>query len=151
MQFTLAQLRKLIMPYSFDEVLDLSNDLDGFEDIISVKPCKVHTIIKERGIDTYACIFDISVDIIMQDAVSLKEIPYHIETKAEEIFSTDDTIEDVFLIDGQTLDTKEAIVTNILINKPMIVSKEEFEFDEQADQDDEEYINPAFASLKDLL
>lgn len=152
MQFTLAQLRKLSMPYSFDESLDLSSELNGFEDIMSSKPCNVHTTIKERGLDTYLCSFEISIDVLMQDAVTLEVIPYHIETKAEEIFSTDDSIEDVFLIEGQSLNTKEAIVTNILIAKPMAVTKEEDTFSEvEEDDEPEEYVNPAFALLKDLL
>ena len=91
----------------------------------------------------------------MEDSISLKEIPYLIETTAEEIFSTDASMEDVFVIDGITIDTKEAILTNILINKPMSVTNEEFESDFDEDEDveevSEEYINPAFASLKDLL
>ena len=153
MRFTLAQLRKFVMPYTYDESLDLSEELDGFEDIISSKTCKVHTVIKERGIDTYLFTFNISIECIMQDSVSLEAIPYLIETTAEEIFSTDDSIEDVFLIDGITIDTREAILTNILINKPMSVTTEEFEFEEEDFEEEttEEYINPAFASLKDLL
>ncbi len=149
MQFTLAQLRKFRMPYSFDEYLDLSDELNGFEDIISSKPCEVHTTIKERGVDTYVCIFNIRIDIIMQDSVSLKEIPYTIETTAEEIFTTDSQIEDAFLIDGQSFNTKEAIVTNILIHKPMSITNEDFESD--IEEEEVEKINPAFASLKDLL
>ena len=121
--------------------------------IFSSKTCKVHTVIKERGIDTYLFTFDISIECIMQDSVSLEAIPYLIETTAEEIFSTDDSIEDVFLIDGITIDTREAILTNILINKPMSVTNEEFESEEEEFEEEttEEYINPAFASLKDLL
>ena len=153
MRFTLAQLRKISMPYSFDESLDLSEELDGHEDIISTGPCHVHTVIKERGIDTYLCIFNINIKLTLEDSVSLEEVPYLIETTAEEIFSTSDEIEDVFLIDGQTLDTKEAILTNILIAKPMSFTNEEFESDieEESIESEDEYINPAFASLKDLL
>ena len=153
MKFTLAQLRKFSMPYSYDEELDLSDELTGFEDIISAGLCKVHTVIKERGVDTFLCIFDIHIELIMEDSVSLKEIPYVIETAAEEIFTTDTEIEDAFIIDGITLDTKEAILTNVLINKPMSVTNEDFEDDDTDDgsASEEEYINPAFASLKDLL
>ena len=149
MQFTLAQLRKFSMPYSFDESMDLSDELTGFEDIISSRPCEVHTVIKERGLDTYLCSFVIRIELIMEDSVSLKEIPYRIETSAEEIFTTDSSIEDAFLIDGQTLDTKESVLTNILIHKPMSVTEEEFLSD--IEEEPEEKINPAFASLKDLL
>lgn len=150
MQFALAQLRKLAMPYSYDESLDLSDELDGFEDIISSKPCEVHTVIKERGIDTYLCIFNIRIELMIEDSVSLNAIPYVIETTAEEIFTTDPENEDYFLIEGQTLNTKEAILTNILINKPMSVTDEEFESDIE-EEEEVEKINPAFASLKDLL
>ena len=152
MKFTLAQLRKYSMPYSFDESLDLSEELNGFEDIISAGPCNVHTVIRERGIDTYLLSFNIKVELKMQDAVTLEEIPYVIETAAEEIFTTDEEIEDAFIIDGITIDTKEAILTNILINKPMSVSDSDF-IDESEDfeESEEDNINPAFASLKDLL
>ena len=34
MRFTLAQLKKLSMPYNYSETLDLSSDLNGLEDII---------------------------------------------------------------------------------------------------------------------
>lgn len=152
MRFALAQLRKMAMPYSFDESMDLSNELNGFEDIISSKPCEVHATIKERGIDTYLLSFDFKIELIMEDAVSLEPVSYVIESTAEEIFTTDSEMEDVFLIDGQTLDTKEAVLTNILIQKPMSVTNEEFESDiEEESPSEEEKINPAFASLKDLL
>ena len=41
------------MPYSFDEELNLDDELQGFEDIIRLSPCKVSTTIKERGEETY--------------------------------------------------------------------------------------------------
>lgn len=153
MRFTLAQLRKLRMPHHFEEELDLSEDLNGFEDIISVQNCKVLGEIRERGIDTYMIKFEINTDLIMRCAVTLTEVPYHIETIAEEVFSNDETIEEAFSIEGQTVDTKEAVLTNILIAKPMTIVAEgvEFESDEVVDEEPEEKINPAFASLKDLL
>ncbi len=149
MQFALAQLRKLKMPYSIEEELDLSEELDGFEDILSSEPCQVKMVIKERGIDTYSIEFDIHIRLWLEDAVSLKSIPYTIETTAEEIFTVDSSIEDAFVITGQTLDTKEAIITNILIQKPMAITEENFESDDS--EEPTEKINPAFASLKDLL
>jgi uncharacterized metal-binding protein YceD (DUF177 family) len=90
----------------------------------------------------------------MEDSVSLKEISYIIEADAEEIYTTDDLIEDGFVIEGQTVDTKEAVLTNVLIAKPMSYTLEEdysFDNEEEIEEEEEEYINPAFASLKDLL
>lgn len=154
MRFTLAQLRKLQMPYKVFEKLDLSADLDNFEDIIRTSNVEVNYEIRERGLDTYLVTFNFKVELIMQCSISLKEVSVTIEENAEELFSTDDSLEDVFLIEGQTLDTYEAVLTNVLINKPMTVVAEgvDFESDEEPEEDtQEEKINPAFAKLKDLL
>ena len=152
MRFTLAQLKKTQMPYSYDETIDLSNELDGLEDIVSVSPCVVKSTIKDRGDETYKVSFHINVNLVLEDSVTLKHFDYLIDVDAEEIFSSDESNEDAFVIDGITLDTKEAIVANILINKPMTTTSAEFESDEvEVEDSKEENINPAFASLKDLL
>lgn len=148
MRFTLAQLKKLKFPYSYDETMDLSEDLNGLEDIIEASPCNIHSIIKDRGDGSYKISFNIKIDLTIEDSINLKHLKFPIDIDAEEIFSTDDSNDDAFLIDGITLDTKEAIITNILINKPMATSDDEFQ--DEIDEE-EEKINPAFASLKDLL
>ncbi len=151
MRFTLAQLRKYAMPYSYEETLDLSSDLDGLEDIVKSSPCNVKATIYDRGDETYKVEFNISITLTLEDAVTLKHFDFPVDIDAEEIFSTDEANEDAFLIEGVTLDTKEAIVANILINKPMSTSSEDYEEDIEDEEESEEKINPAFASLKDLL
>ena len=154
MKLTLAQLRKLQMPYRYSEELDLKEELVDFEDIIDTSLVHVDYEIRERGIDTYLVEFKYEVTLTMQCSITLNEVEYVISEEGSEIFSTTDEVEDVFLIEGQTLDTKEAILTNVLINKPMTVSTEGAEFisDEEPEEDiEEEKINPAFAGLKDLL
>ena len=150
MRFTLAQLRKFNMPYEYDEQIDLKSDLVGLEDIVDSSICNVHSVIKDRGDGSFKINFKINLTLTLEDAVSLSHIEFPIDIDAEEIFSDDESIEDAFLIEGITLDTKEAILANILINKPMTTSNEDFnqEIDEE---EPEEKINPAFASLKDLL
>ena len=154
MKLTLAQLRKLQMPYRYSEELDLKEELVDFEDIIDTSLVHVDYEIRERGIDTYLVEFRYEVTLTMQCSITLNEVEYVISEEGSEIFSTTDEVEDVFLIEGQTLDTKEAILTNVLINKPMTVSTEGAEFisDEEPEEDiEEEQINPAFAGLKNLL
>ena len=154
MKLTLAQLRKLQMPYRYSEELDLKDELVDFEDIIDTSLVHVDYEIRERGIDTYLVEFKYEVTLTMQCSITLEEVDYVISEEGSEIFSTTDEMEDVFLIEGQTLDTKEAILTNVLINKPMTVSTEGAEFisDEEPEEDiEEEQINPAFAGLKNLL
>ncbi len=150
MRFTLAQLKKYIMPYSYEETLDLSSDREGLEDIVKSSPCVIKSTIYDRGDDTYKVSFNIKITLTLEDSITLKHFDFPIDVDAEEIFSTDEANEDAFLISGITLDTKEAIIANILINKPMTTSSEEFESEIEEDEP-EEKINPAFASLKDLL
>ena len=150
MKFTLAQLRNKKFPFTYEEELDLKEDLLGFEDVLDASMCHIKTTIHERGEETYLCNFNINIDLTLKDSISLEEVPYKIETSAEEIFSTDKEIEDAIMIEGITLDTKEAILTAILIAKPMSYSKETFE-DDIEEEVEEEKINPAFAGLKDLL
>ena len=152
MQLTLAQLRKVTFPYTVDEDLDLTKELNGFEDIISISLVHVHSVVRERGIDTYEISFHITCELTLEDSVSLEPIVYPVDTKADEIFTTDSELEDVFLIDGITLNTKEAVITNILCEKPMSYTLCEFESDPEPDMEEEKSdINPAFAALKDLM
>lgn len=154
MKLSLAQLRKLNMPYSCSEDLDVSSNLNGFEDIIRASKAHVDYVIKNRGDDTYLVCFSITIDLVMECCITLQEVFYQIQTSAEEIFTTDETIEDANYIEQETLDTKEAVLMNILIAKPMKVVAEgvSFESDEPQDESkDETGIHPAFAKLKDLL
>ncbi len=151
MRLTLAQLHKLSMPYKITENLDLSEELTGFEDIKSLSEVLVEYEIHERGLDTYWISFRFKVDLVMQCAITLQDVPYTISAEAEEIFTTDDTIEDSFIIADQTLDTKEAVLTNVLIHKPMTVYADGVSFEEDSFEDEDDGINPAFAKLKDLL
>lgn len=153
MRLTLAQLRKLSMPYHISEELDLSKELSGFEDIRSVDVARVDYVICERGLDTYYVTFSFEVKLVMQCAVSLQDVPYTILASAEEVFTTDDQIEDAFIIDDQTLDTKEAVLTNVLIHKPMTIIAEGVSFEDDIEEEDskDDGVNPAFAKLKDLL
>ena len=119
MKFALAQLTKLSFPYEFEEELDLSLELDGFEDIISSSKAKVKSIINQYSQEEYLFDFDIDVDLVVEDSISLKPINLNIKTKGRELFSNNPEREDAFEIIGNTLDTKEAIIMLILSEKPM--------------------------------
>lgn len=148
MKLTLGQLLKLKFPYKVSEELDLSADLNGLEDIISSSPASVDYEFSRIDNDTYLVHMEIEIDLVLEGPVSLKGYPKHFKVESSEIFSKYEYNDDSFLIEGQTLDTKEAVIMNILLNKPMKIDDEEFE-DEISDE--EEYVNPAFANLKDLL
>ena len=152
MKFTIAQLRKLSMPYQFSEDIDLSSDLNGLEDILKVLSTHVTETIYNRGDDSYRIDFSIDCNLVLSDSITLEEIEYPIKVSASEVFSTNEDEDDAFLIEGITLDTKEAIITNILCNKTMSITNSDIEInDVEEDSKEDDHVNPAFASLKDLL
>lgn len=151
MKWALAQLNKISMPYTFEESLDL-NELIGFENIKSINDVKIKTTIREYGDDTYQCEFIISLNMGLEDSVSLDVIDYKIETEATELYTTNNEIVDATIIETNTLDTKEAIIAAILSEKPVSISNHDYVDDSVDDiEDEDDKINPAFASLKDLL
>ncbi|MBR6072506.1 MAG: hypothetical protein IKP77_06740 [Acholeplasmatales bacterium] len=152
MKWALAQLNKISMPYTFEESLDLS-ELIGFENIKTIDDVLIKTTIREYGEDTYQCNFVISLNMGLEDSVSLEIIDYKIETEATELYTTNQEIADATIIETNTLDTKEAIIAAILSEKPVSISNHDYVDDSVDDIEDseEDKINPAFASLKDLL
>lgn len=157
MRITLAQLKKYALPYKFSEDLDLSEDLNDFEDILSSTPVHINGVISEAGFNKYEVVLELSVVLTLQCAITLEEVPYKIETKTTEIYaySEESTMSsDYFPFDGVTLDIKEAVLTSIICQKPMRIVKEGATFKNEgsvAPKEEKEKINPAFASLKDLL
>jgi len=156
MRLALAQLRKLRFPYEMEEDMDLSEDLNGYEDIRESGIAHITYKITMLDTDKYLIHMNINIDLVLESAISLKPINKSIHAESDEVYMQDPPFEsDINPFDGQTLDTKEAIITNILCEKPMrsILEGEEFESgDDVLDQEeDPNKINPAFASLADLL
>lgn len=152
MRFTLAQLNKLQLPYEFIDDVDLKDDLIGLEGILDIKSLNVKGKIKSEFNGIYKIGFDLQCVLVLECAISLKPVEYEIETSFDEEFSLNEN-DDCFLINGQTLDTKEAIITNLLINKPVRVIADGESFDDEDDHFEEEETpsNNPFKSLKDLL
>ena len=148
-KWALAQLNKIQMPYTYDEELDLS-ELVGFENIKKIDNAFVKTTIKEYGEDSYQLEFDIKCNMVLEDSVSLEDIDYNIDIKSSELYSVDPNADDATIIETNTLDTKEAIIQAILSEKPVSISNHEYVEDIEEDDEDDN-INSAFASLKDLL
>lgn len=153
MLFTLAQLRKLPMPYKFQDDINIKDDLVGVEGILDIQNLIINGTISLIDDDSYKIAFNLKCTLVLESAISLKEIPYELDIDFTEYFSKEDDDES-FMINGQTLDTKEAIITNILINKPVNISGSDevfYDEDDTFEDDEEDNINEAFKSLKDLL
>lgn len=158
MRYTLAQLRKMRFPHSEVCTYDLTEELNGFEDIVSSGQASVKEVINYIGADSYEVHFDIEIDLEVECAITLEILPCKLRTKAVEFYTFDkETYDngDFIYIEGQTLETKDEVLTQILIDKPVRTIKEGAEYieeeDEEEDSEFDSSINPAFAALKDLL
>lgn len=147
MKLTLAQLKKLKFPYSCNEEINLEEDLKGFENIIDLSTAKIDYKIYERGEETYLLEFNIKVTLKLYDSITLATSDFNLDINYNELYSKDESL-DASIIENDTLDTKEAIIEAILINKPMNYSDSEFE---SQDENEDDGINPAFARLKDMI
>ena len=155
MRYTLAQLRKMKFPHSENNVYDLSRELDGLEDIVKTGECKTKEVINFIGADSYEVMLDIEIDLVLECSITLKHLPYKLQTKAVEFYTFDKETSDngdFIFLDGQTLDTKDEIISEILIEKPMVSHDDGAVFEEDLEEETEDDgVNPAFAGLKDLL
>lgn len=154
MRYTLAQLRKMHLPHREVCEYDFNEELNGFEDVKTSEKAIVVETIANIGPDSYKVDFDIEINLMLECAVTLEVLPYKINAKASEYYTFDkDTYDngDFIMVEGQTLDTREEVLSEILIEKPMKFVKEGIVFEDELEEEPEEKINPAFAALKDLL
>ncbi|MGL4949505.1 MAG: YceD family protein [Anaeroplasmataceae bacterium] len=153
MKFSFAQLRKLKMPHLFEEKLDLSNELNDFEDIKKINNVNVKYELNELTIGKYLLKMNIKCNLILECSISLDEISYDVDVDVVEQYSSDDKDTDCFKIEGQTLDTLDAVITNIIIAKPMKVTREGVVYNSPIEDfvEEEKKVNPAFKDLKDFL
>ena len=150
MKWAVAQLKKLKKPYAFEYNFDLMSALTNSGDIIACNSCHGEGVMHEYQIDDYQFDLVINAELIMQCAVSLEEVlvPLKFETSVRFTYDDDDS-SDNYLIDKETVDLDEAVLSEIILNVPYRVVKEGYE-NLFTDEVEEEPINPSFQILKDL-
>ena len=150
MKWSIQQLQKLKKPFKFDFELDLSSLLGSLSDVNRLGECKVSGICREIHDDTYEFAFDINATLFLECSVTLEEIPYSLSSSVIETFGYNQEYSlDINLIEKNTIDLTDVVLTEIIVSKPMKIVKEGYE--EYFSEEPESKINPAFAGLKDLI
>lgn len=150
MKWAVPELRRINKPITFDEVLNLENDIVGYNGCKAISPVSVAG--EGHEFEEGRFIFDMKIkcSLTLTCAITLEDIEYPMEIEAKEIFAfSNEEDEDLYLIQGQTIDLTTAIITNIIVNTPIKVVKEGAQLEN--DFEEEEKINPAFASLAEYL
>ena len=146
MKWTLGQLAKIEKPIIVNYELNLSEYLDKMPDVKAISMVKISGEGYELGFDEYVFSLDVKCDLTMVCAISLEDVIYPLEFHTDEIFKTENNDGDDVNLVTNVIDLDQVILSNIFMRIPMKVVKEGATFKEE--EKEEEYINPAFANLK---
>lgn len=125
MKWSLQQLQKYSSkPLSFDDVIDFQHYAKDVSDIIEIKPVHVTGEITVIKYGTYKIRYNVDALLILECALTLEPVEYHFEKEYVEVFSTEPTEED-FLIEKNTIDLDNAVWSNIIIDKPLVVTRDD--------------------------
>ena len=123
MKWSLQQLLKISkFPHQFEETLDLSAEIEGIEDIYEIGPVNITGRINRIGDETYQFTYKLSVKLVLQCALTLDPVDYLFEEDYDEIYSTTER-DEYILIEKNTIDTKVMAWSNIIIDKPINVTR----------------------------
>lgn len=152
MKYTILELKKLNLPLNEVNEFDFSEELNGFEDILSSSKATVEETLSKVDDTFYHLKAHIRIDLVLESAITLEKVPYAIDTILNVDYTTlqNVTDEDAIIVENNTIDTYDAILTEILCQKPMTARNEGEEFESDLEEE-EDKINPAFASLADFL
>ena len=77
MKWSLQQLLKIQkFPYSFEETLDLSAEIEEIEDIYEIGPVNITGSINRIGDETYQFTYKLSVKLVLQSFISTTISPH---------------------------------------------------------------------------
>ena len=123
MKWSLQQLLKINkFPHYFEETLDLSKGIEDIEDIYEIGPVNITGSINRLDDETYQFTYKLSVKLVLQCALTLDPVEYLFEEDYDEIYSTQES-DDYILIEKNTIDTYQMAWSNIIIDKPINVTR----------------------------
>lgn len=131
MKWSLQQLQKIYnSPWVIDEVIDYFDYLEELKandsDILDVKPVNVHISIYKLDMDTFKFDLHIQASLQIACALTLEPVPYDMDFEVSETYSTDpEDDDDLYPIEGNTIDSKKMVWANILSNVPIRVVRDD--------------------------
>ncbi len=123
MKWSLQQLHKIqSFPYNFEETLDLSSEIDEIEDIYEIGSVNITGKIYRVDDESYRFVYNVKTTLVLQCALTLDPVNYEFSEDYDEIYSTFPS-DDSILIEKNTIDTYVMAWSNIIIDKPINVTK----------------------------
>ena len=125
MKWSLQQLKKInSFPHAFSTTFDLSALVEVKEDVYGVNPVNVFGNITRIDDETYQFDFNIDCVLSMACSLTLDPVDYHMNEDFSEVYSTKDN-EDWYKIEKNTIDLFEMVWSNVIMNLPIRVVRED--------------------------
>jgi uncharacterized metal-binding protein YceD (DUF177 family) len=102
--------------------MDLSEEIEEIEDIYEIGPVNITGSINRLDDETYQFIYRIQVKLVLQCALTLDPVEYLFDEEYDEIYSTTEN-DEYILIEKNTIDTYQMAWSNIIIDKPINVTR----------------------------
>ena len=128
MKFSVQQLQKINpSPLKVSEQIDYRDFLDGLtsSDILDIALVDVDISISKLDMNTFQFDYVIHADLGLACALTLERVPYVMDLNVSETYSTLPDSDDVYPIEGNTIDTKEVVWSQILMNIPIRVVRDD--------------------------
>ncbi len=128
MKFSVQQLQKInVAPQKVHEQIDYRDFLDGLSssDIIDIALVDVDISISKLDMNTFQFDYVIHADLGLACALTLERVPYVMDLNVSETYSTEADDDDIYPIEGNTIDTKEIVWIQILMNIPIRVVRDD--------------------------
>ena len=128
MKWSLQQLFKYThTPLKFSEELDFREYIKGIDDILDISLAEVSGTALHLYDDRYQFDLSIKCKLVLEDAVTLDPVDFLVNVNVIETFDKvvdEESDEDVRLIEKNTIDLYDVVWENILLEKPIRVTKE---------------------------
>lgn len=127
MKWSLQQLMKYTQkPFLFEGTYEFKDYIDSIDDILDISEINVKGSARRLYDDRYEFTLNITGNLVLEDARTLEPVAYPIDLDVIETF--DRVVgeeEDVRYIEKNTIDLKDIVWENILLEKPIRFVKED--------------------------
>ena len=127
MKWSVAQLKKLtVNPYKFSTEFDFSEEAKTIEDILNIGITLVEGTITREDDDLFKCQYHLMVKLTLTCALTLEPVEYSMDINQEDLigYANQDN-DDVIEIINNTVNLRNIIWDNILVNIPIRVVRED--------------------------
>lgn len=127
MKWSLQQLFKYNqVPLEFNEEIDYHEYIKNISDILDISIVKVKGSARHLYDDRYSFDLNIKCRLVLEDAITLDPVDFDIDLDVTETFDKKVDFEvddDTRLIEKNTIDLHDVVWENILLEKPIKVTK----------------------------